>query len=152
MDSAIFAVTVTFLEDARLTHTGARFTCRERLHMVRRGTSGARNRPDKDGTHRAAFDKNKKRIYATQTVCALCGRPVDFSLKFPHPMSATIDHIVPVSKGGHPSDIDNLQLAHLSCNRAKADKTAKIVFLADDKAISNRILPQSMNWSEYRSK
>lgn len=94
----------------------------------------------------------KKRIYATQTVCALCGRPVDFSLKFPHPMSATIDHIVPVSKGGHPSDIDNLQLAHLSCNRAKADKTAKIVFLADDKAISNRILPQSMNWSEYRSK
>ena len=62
--------------------------------MVRRGTSGARNRPDKDGTHRAAFDKNKKRIYATQTVCALCGRPVDFSLKFPHPMSATIDHIV----------------------------------------------------------
>ena len=105
--------------------------------MVRRGTSGARNRPDKDGTHRAAFDKNKKRIYATQTVCALCGRPVDFSLKFPHPMSATID---------------NLQLAHLSCNRAKADKTAKIVFLADDKAISNRILPQSMNWSEYRSK
>lgn len=120
--------------------------------MVRRGTSGARNRPDKDGTHRAAFDKNKKRIYATQTVCALCGRPVDFSLKFPHPMSATIDHIVPVSKGGHPSDIDNLQLAHLSCNRAKADKAAKIVFLADDKAISNRILPQSMNWSEYRSK
>lgn len=43
-------------------------------------------------------------------------------------------------------------IAHLSCNRAKADKTAKIVFLADDKAISNRILPQSMNWSEYRSK
>lgn len=152
MDSVICAVTVTFQANARLTHTGARFTCRERLHMVRRGTSGARFRPDKDGTHRAAFDKNKKRIYATQTVCALCGRPVDFSLKFPHPMSATIDHIVPVSKGGHPSDIDNLQLAHLSCNRAKADKTAKIVFLADDRAISNRILPQSMNWSEYRSK
>lgn len=152
MDSVTYAVTVTLQANARLTHTGARFTCREREHMVRRGTSGARNRPDKDGTHRAAFDKNKKRIYATQTVCALCGRPVDFSLKFPHPMSATIDHIVPVSKGGHPSDIDNLQLAHLSCNRAKADKTAKIVFMADDKTISNRILPQSMNWSEYRSK
>lgn len=152
MDSVTYEVTVTFQANARLTHIGARFTCQERLHMARRGTSGARNRPDKDGTHRAAFDKNKKRIYATQTVCALCGRPVDFSLKFPHPMSATIDHIVPVSKGGHPSDIDNLQLAHLSCNRAKADKTAKIVFLADDKAISNRILPQSMNWSEYRSK
>ena len=51
--------------------------------MANLGTSGARNRPDKDGTHRAAFDKNKKRIYETQTVCALCGKPVDFKLKFP---------------------------------------------------------------------
>ena len=42
-----------------------------------------RNRPDKDGHFRAAFDKNKKIIYATQTVCAICGKPVDFSLKFP---------------------------------------------------------------------
>ena len=32
----------------------------------------ARNRPDKDGTFRAAFDKNKKTIYATQTICAIC--------------------------------------------------------------------------------
>lgn len=119
--------------------------------MDRRGTSGARNRPDKDGTHRRAFDKNKKRIYATQTVCAICGRPVDFNLKFPHPMSPTIDHIIPIAKSGHPSDIDNLQLAHLSCNRAKADKTAKIQF-TDDKVISNRVLPQSMNWSEYKAR
>ena len=49
----------------------------------------ARNRPDKDGTFRAAFDKNKKTIYATQTICAICGKPVDFSLKFPDPMSPT---------------------------------------------------------------
>lgn len=25
-----------------------------------------RNRPDKDGTHRGAFEKNKKKIYAMQ--------------------------------------------------------------------------------------
>ena len=37
-----------------------------------------RNRPDKDGTHRGAFEKNKKKIYATQTVCGICGKPVDF--------------------------------------------------------------------------
>ena len=46
-----------------------------------------RNRPDKDGTHRGAFEKNKKKIYATQTVCGICGKPVDFSLKYPHPLS-----------------------------------------------------------------
>ena len=76
-----------------------------------------RYRPDKDGTHRGAFEKNKKRIYATQTVCGICGLPVDFSYKYPDPLSACIDHIIPISKGGHPSDIDNLQLAHMMCNR-----------------------------------
>ena len=28
----------------------------------------ARNRPDKDGTHRGAFEKNKRKIYATRTI------------------------------------------------------------------------------------
>lgn len=81
-----------------------------------------RNRPDKDGTHRGAFEKNKKKIYATQTVCGICGKPVDFSLKYPHPLSPCIDHIIPIAKGGHPSDIDNMQLAHWTCNRQKSDK------------------------------
>ena len=91
----------------------------------------ARNRPDKDGTFRAAFDKNKKTIYATQTICAICGKPVDFSLKFPDPMSPTVDHVIPISKGGHPSDLQNLQLAHLSCNRGKADKVINKKYIAD---------------------
>ena len=33
-------------------------------------------RPDRDGTHRLAFERNKKKIYATQTVCGICGKPV----------------------------------------------------------------------------
>ena len=79
----------------------------------------ANKRADHDGKHRATFDKNKKRIYATQSICGICGKPVDFSYKSPHPLSPCIDHIIPVSKGGHPSDIDNLQLAHFACNRAR---------------------------------
>ena len=35
-----------------------------------------RNRPDKDGAHRLAFERNKKKILATQTVCGICGKPV----------------------------------------------------------------------------
>ena len=116
----------------------------------KKGTSKARNRPDKDGKHRAIFDKNKKKIFATETICAICGKPVDFKLKFPHPNSATIDHIIPVSKGGHPSDIDNLQLAHLQCNRAKADKTAQIKYIGDDVKIDNYNLPLSMDWISYK--
>lgn len=106
-------------------------------------------RPDRDGTHRRIFDRNKKLIYATQTICGICGKPVDFSIKAPHPMSACIDHIIPVDKGGHPSDIDNLQLAHRCCNGAKSDK----LFSKQEKAVpTNRNLPQSRNWKTYRQK
>lgn len=108
-----------------------------------------KNRPDRFGEHRTAYEKNVKRIYATQTCCGICGKPVDFSLKYPHPLSKCIDHIIPVSKGGHPSDIDNLQLAHWSCNRAKSDKLAVRVESADV-LINNRDLPQSMDWTTYR--
>ena len=115
--------------------------------------SNNKNRPDQDGTHRGAFEQNKKKIYATQTVCGICGKTVDFKLKYPHPLSPCIDHIIPVSKGGHPSDIDNLQLAHWTCNRQKSDKLFRgEVVKKDTGIISNRILPQSMDWKTYRSK
>lgn len=103
-------------------------------------------RPDKEGPHRSQFEKNRKRIFATQTICALCGKPVDFSLKAPHPMSATVDHIIPVSKGGHPSDIDNLQLAHRCCNRQKSDKLVPSKDTGAQQVISNRVLPATYDW------
>ena len=109
-------------------------------------------RSDHQGPHRMAFEKNKKRIMATQTRCGICGLPVDFTLKYPHPLSACVDHIIPINKGGHPSDIDNLQLAHWSCNRQKSDKMiAGRIPVQDEEAISNRDLPQSRVWAEYRS-
>lgn len=109
------------------------------------------NRPDRDGAHRGQFEKNKKKIYATQTTCGICGRPVDFSLKYPDPLSPCIDHIIPVAKGGHPSDLQNLQLAHWTCNRQKSDKILKDSGLATSEGdvTSNRILPQSIDWRSY---
>lgn len=106
------------------------------------------------GQHRTTYDKNKKKIIASQNVCAICGKPVDKKLKYPNPMSPTVDHIIPIARGGHPSDIDNLQLAHLSCNRTKADNLPsdiKKLGKIDKVVISNRILPQSMDWKSYRS-
>lgn len=110
-------------------------------------------RPDQNGTHRGPYEKNKKRIYATQDVCGICGKPVDKSLKYPHPMSPCIDHIIPVAKGGHPSDINNLQLAHWTCNRQKSDKMIDTTqHAAVVEVISNRILPLSIDWSRYKKK
>lgn len=103
-------------------------------------------RPDRDGSHRTQFDNNKKKIYATQTVCGICGKPVDFTLKYPHPLSPCIDHIIPVAKGGHPSDIDNLQLAHWTCNRQKSDKLVERTGKKVEEIISNRVLPHTFEW------
>lgn len=111
-----------------------------------------RNRPDHDGKHRPAFDRNKKRIFATQTICGICGRPVDFTKKYPDPMAPCIDHIIPIAKGGHPSDIDNLQLAHWYCNRQKSDKITRQT-KEEPKAelIGNNDLPLIMDWTKYRA-
>lgn len=119
--------------------------------MAGTGTN-KRNRPDHDGSHRVQFERNKKKIYATQTVCGICGNPVDFSFKFPHPLSPCIDHIIPIAKGGHPSDIDNLQLAHFCCNRQKSDKLEMDERNSKNEAeeISNDNLPLSTDWKSYR--
>ena len=111
-------------------------------------------RPDREGQHRTQFDRNKRIILKTQEICGICGKPVDKSLRYPHPMSATVDHIIPVSKGGHPSDIDNLQLAHWCCNRQKSDSldenTKKKTDSTTDTLQKNRRLPQSIDWASYR--
>lgn len=111
-----------------------------------------RNRPDKDGSHRLAFERNKKKIYATQCACGICGKAVDFGLRYPHPLSPCIDHIIPVARGGHPSDMDNMQLAHWACNRMKADKLVGALRAAPkEDVVTNRMLPQSRDWTTYRS-
>lgn len=43
-------------------------------------------RADKRGSHRTEYAKNRKRILLSCNVCAICGKPVDKSLKFPHPI------------------------------------------------------------------
>lgn len=101
------------------------------------------------GVHRGAFEKNKKKIIQTQNICGICGKTVDKSLKYPHPLSACVDHIIPIAKGGHPSDIDNMQLAHWTCNRAKSDNLPSAI-RHEEEVISNRVLPHSMDWEQYR--
>lgn len=106
------------------------------------------SRPDQHGWAEATYRKARKKIFATQTICAICGRPVNFDLRFPDPWSATVDHIVPISKGGNPADIANMQLAHLQCNRLKASKTHLVA--AVKKTIGNRDLPLSLDYSNYK--
>lgn len=50
--------------------------------------------------------------------CQICGERVNPKLKYPHPFSASLDHIIPLSLGG-THERKNLQLAHLKCNQKK---------------------------------
>lgn len=53
--------------------------------------------------------------------CQLCQQPIDPAVAWPDPMSPSVDHIVPLSKGGAHAMI-NVQSAHLSCNSSKGDR------------------------------
>lgn len=54
-------------------------------------------------------------------VCGLCGEPVGRMLRWPDPQSPSLDHILPLSRGGHHIRV-NCQLAHLQCNLKKNNK------------------------------
>lgn len=53
--------------------------------------------------------------------CQLCGMKVPAAKRHPDPKSASIDHIIPISRGG--GDVKaNVQLTHFSCNIAKNNR------------------------------
>lgn len=53
--------------------------------------------------------------------CQLCGKRVPMGARHPDPLSASIDHVVPLAEGG--GDVRaNVQLAHLRCNLSKSDR------------------------------
>jgi len=53
--------------------------------------------------------------------CGICGEQIDVSLPSNHKMSATIDHVIPLSKDGSHC-WNNVQAAHLSCNSKKGNR------------------------------
>ncbi len=89
-------------------------------HLTRKARSdGARHRARKRGatvevfTNHEVFERDGWR-------CGLCGQRIDRNLRHPHPKSVSIDHVVPLSKGGDHS-LANTQASHLDCNMAKSN-------------------------------
>lgn len=56
-------------------------------------------------------------------ICQLCGEPVDPTLEWPHPMSASLDHCRPLSRGGEHTK-SNSQCSHLVWNTRKGAQLA----------------------------
>lgn len=79
--------------------------CSQRSH------GGLRSRYRKPGVHRELLARDGNR-------CGICSQRIDMRREWPHPRSASVDHLVPVSVGGS-DELANLRLVHLSCNCAR---------------------------------
>ena len=67
-------------------------------------------------------DVNRTEVFlADGYVCHLCDKKTDPTKSYPHPMSPTVDHVVPLSKGGL-HERSNCRTAHARCNWAKQDR------------------------------
>ena len=69
------------------------------------------------------FIPNKRTINRQEFCCercGICGENIDSTIKPKDKYSLTVDHIIPVSKGGNHI-LDNLQLAHMICNAYKSN-------------------------------
>lgn len=93
------------------------------LHKDRRDSH--RHRARKFGL---AYDSSitlKKLVERDGLKCAICGEVCDWNdhswSKYSGPMYPSIDHIMPMAKGG-PHVWENVQVAHIICNSEKGDR------------------------------
>jgi 5-methylcytosine-specific restriction endonuclease McrA len=95
-------------------------TCLQITKSIRRQEEKDRRRARQ---HKAFVrNVNRKEIFKRDHwICGICGQPVDSILRHPHPGSATLDHIIPLAKGG-THEPSNTQLAHFMCNSLKSDR------------------------------
>lgn len=59
-------------------------------------------------------------------LCGLCDEPVSPDAVYPDPFSPSLDHVVPLSRGGAHS-LENSQLAHLRCNVRKGAREDSVL-------------------------
>lgn len=81
----------------------------------------------------SARRKIRERWRSLGEPCAICGKPIDYTLGMvtdlrtgkvrPHPMSFVVDEIVPIRFGGSPISWENTRPAHWICNARRGDGT-----------------------------
>lgn len=105
---------------------------------------GNRVLPDGSVMEDVVWQQVRKRAIASKDhICALCGNPIDMDAPPHTPMALEVDHIIPISRGGAPYDLDNLQLTHMRCNRQKSNRLRDDY---DELKDTQNICPLSNNW------
>jgi hypothetical protein len=75
-------------------------------------------RQKKTKPHRISHDQVVRQYGSS---CHICKEPIDLELARTHRFGLTVDHVIPVNKGGN-DELDNLRPAHWICNVKKSDK------------------------------
>lgn len=96
--------------------------CARREERRKRGPETHRTRARRFGVEYEPINRTKV-FRRDGWRCGICQGKIDRRLKHPHPMSATLDHIVPMSEGG-PHRYENVQAAHWLCNISKGNGSA----------------------------
>lgn len=66
-----------------------------------------------------AMRKRARRMLAARNeACHICGQPIDYSLKTPHPRSFEADHVQALARGGADT-MTNFRASHRECNSKK---------------------------------
>lgn len=92
-------------------------------HYVTEGLHRTKHRRRKQRL-REAHVENVSRIAVLDRdkwVCHLCCKKIRKTLRYPHQMSASLDHVIPISAGGS-HEMANVRAAHLICNVRKRDR------------------------------
>lgn len=104
---------------------------RAALSMARRRATDARNsylartRAMDQGATNVAHNVDPNQIFERdQWTCKICGQSVDPTFRWPDPKSASLDHRVPVTRGGQHV-AKNLETSHLICNIRKNNKPSE---------------------------
>lgn len=82
-------------------------------------------------------------------VCQICHQPIDPTIPWPKQLSATVDHIIPVTKGGAWWDESNLRAAHNKCNLSRVDHTKNDRWLNGKTRIVLVIGPPKVGKAQY---
>lgn len=91
-------------------------------HAVKRRDNARRRR----ATIRTAHVEHVESLVVldeSDWTCGICGEDIPRVVLWPHPLSPSLDHIVPLASGGEHS-YENTQSAHLLCNMSKGARVA----------------------------
>ena len=89
--------------------------------------------PEKRGRDHRAYRAKTAKLRKQADTCHICGKWIDRSLDYRHPMSWTADHVTPLTKGGKL--LGPMRAAHRSCNARRGNRV-------DERPL----LPTSRDW------